>query len=82
MTDSKDTREIATSVDERGLIRKFIVERQDGQHRPGQKHDGCDYFVLDMTHDEHARAAILAYADSCETTRPNLAVDLRERINR
>lgn len=76
---TSESSETPAPQDPRGLIRKFIVERQDGQHRPGKKHADCEYFVLDMTHDEHARAAILAYADACEAKRPHLAADLWER---
>lgn len=63
----------------RGLYGKFIVRRQDGSSEPGGKHDECDYFVLDLTHDAHAKAAILAYANSCETEYPPLAADLRAK---
>jgi len=57
----------------RGLLRnekgnpgKFVVRRYDGRDGPGEKHDGCQYFVLDLTHDVHARVAARAYAVSCE----------------
>jgi len=63
--------------DARPLYRKFEVRRTDGSDRPGGKHAGCSYFVLDLDHDEHAIAAIAAYAESCEDTRPVLARDLR-----
>ena len=43
---------------------------------PGEKHCGCKYFVLDLTHDKHAIAAIRAYADSCCVEFPLLAADL------
>lgn len=49
-----------------GLYRKFNVSRTDGSSEPGEQHDGCEYFVLDMTHDPLAKPAILAYADACE----------------
>jgi hypothetical protein len=62
-----------------GLIDKFRVERTDGTSGAGLKHDGCEYFVLDMTHDFHARAALVAYAASCEADYPALAADLREK---
>jgi hypothetical protein len=67
------------SVDKReaGLYNKFHVERMDGQSVPGEKHDGCEYFVLDITHDPHAKAALLAYAESCKTDCPLLSHDLR-----
>lgn len=64
--------------DMRGIYHKFNVERVDGQSEPGRKHHGCDYFVLDMTHDPHAGPALRAYADSCERDYPTLAAELRE----
>lgn len=59
------------------IYAKFNVTRTDGTDRPGGKHDGCRYFVLDATHDPYAVAALHAYADACETTRPTLADDVR-----
>lgn len=50
---------------DRGIYDKFRVERTDGRSEPGEKHDGCRYFVLDVDHDPHAPAALLAYAESC-----------------
>lgn len=47
-----------------GLYRKYDVRRTDGRDAPGFKHHGCRYFVLDLDHDEHARAAIRAYRSS------------------
>jgi len=63
----------------RGLYNKYdIVHRADGSSEPGGKHSGCRYFVLDLTHDEFARPALLAYADACEARFPLLAADLRQ----
>jgi hypothetical protein len=62
-----------------GLYRKYRVERLDGSSDLGGKHENCDYFVLDLVHDEHAKAALLAYAASCEAAFPHLAKDLRRR---
>ena len=62
----------------RGIYEKFRVERTDGKSAPGQKHESCDYFVLDLTHDPHAYVAIVAYADSCRAEYPLLADDLEE----
>ena len=62
-----------------GLMDKYRVERRDGSSEPGGKHHGCEYFVLDLTHDPHARAALLSYAASCEAEYPVLAADLRRR---
>lgn len=65
----------------RGLYDKFKVERTDGTSAPGEKHHNCEYFVLDMDHDDHARAAITAYVASLENSEeyPGLAADLRYR---
>lgn len=64
---------------EQGLYRKYDVRRTDGSDAPGGKHHGCDYFVLDATHDPHALTALSAYADAVEATHPELAVDMRHR---
>ena len=64
-----------------GLYDKFTVTRNDGQSQPGAKHDGCAYFVLDLTHDPHAAAAVRAYADSCEADYPLLAKDLHAAVS-
>lgn len=63
----------------KGIYHKFIVKRVDGTDFPQGKHDGCDYFVLDTTHDVYAMAALLAYADACEADYPQLAADIRTR---
>jgi len=60
----------------RGLYGKFRIERTDGKSAPGEKHDGCEYFVLDLTHDPHAPPALRAYADACRAGYPLLAADL------
>lgn len=44
---------------------KYTVIRNDGTDRPGEKHDGCQYFVLDLTHDAAARDALKFYANRC-----------------
>lgn len=62
----------------RGLYGKFHVQRTDGQSAPGEKHDSCDYFVLDITHDPFALPALKAYADACRAEFPALATDLDE----
>lgn len=64
-------------AEQQGLFRKFDVKRVDGSDAPGGKHEGCRYFVLDMDHDKHAPAALLAYAADCASTYPELAADLR-----
>lgn len=65
---------------ERGYYRKFKVERTDGTSAPGEKHEDCEYFVLDLFHDPHAIPALEAYRAACMTTHPALADDLRFKI--
>ena len=66
--------------DLRGWYQKFSVARQDHMDQPGEKHHGCRYFVLDLTHDPHAVPALRAYAESCAVTRPVLSPDLYAEI--
>ncbi len=65
----------------KGLIEKFYITRVDGTSAPGEKHHGCDYFVLDLTHDPFAGIALLAYAEACEDDYPSLALDLYEKVD-
>jgi len=64
----------------RGLYHKFNIERTDGRSAPGEKHYGCDYFVLDLDHDEFAINALAAYFAACKKKYPLLAKDLREKL--
>jgi hypothetical protein len=68
------------SDQDRGFYHKFIVRRVDETDGPGRKHEGCEYFVLDLTHDKHAPAALRTYAESCQDEYPMLAADLREKV--
>lgn len=63
-----------------GLYRKFHVERTDGKSAPGEKHHECEYFVLDITHDEFAPCALAAYASACSVKYPVLSKDLRDKL--
>jgi hypothetical protein len=65
-----------------GIYRKFEITRTDGTSASGKKHDGCDYFVIDLTHDPYAADALLAYADACESEYPLLTADLRAAAQR
>ena len=65
----------------KGLYGKFFVYRVDGRSERGEKHDGCDYLVLDWVHDPFAIPAGRAYADACEGTHPQLAADIRARAD-
>lgn len=64
----------------RGVYNKFKVERTDGKSAVGEKHFGCDYWVLDLTHDDFALPALEAYAAACERTYPLLYADLMRKI--
>jgi hypothetical protein len=59
-----------------GLYDKFAVTRMDGKSRPDEKHHGCQYFVLDLTHDPFAMPALKAYEAACRKEYPKLADDL------
>lgn len=64
-----------------GIFHKFNVTRVDGTDAPGGKHDGCDYFVLDVTHDPLAIPALQAYAVAAyDAGYETLAVDLQEKV--
>lgn len=63
-----------------GSYLKFWVRRTDGGSREGEKHEECDYFVLDLSHDKFAKPALLAYAAACEGEKPELAADLRREV--
>lgn len=70
----------ARCVVDRGLTRKYQVQRHDGRDGSGQKHEGCEYFVLDLTHDKNARVAASAYADAIKETNFELYRDLSCRL--
>ena len=60
-----------------GLYNNFKVSRTDGtDQKPGDKHFGCIYFVLDVLHDKFAEAALKAYAKACREEFPELSADL------
>lgn len=64
----------------RGLYNKFSkVERADGRSAEGEKHHGCEYFVLDLTHDLYAIDALIAYAHACWKDYPVLTRDLHRK---
>ncbi|KZL33174.1 MULTISPECIES: hypothetical protein [Rhodococcus] len=70
-----------TGTNSAGLTDKYIVRRVDGSDAEGGRNFGRRYFVLSYDSDPHARAALAAYAASCETDYPELAADLRARLN-
>jgi hypothetical protein len=61
---------------EQGIFKKFHVARTDGSDLEGGKHADCQYFVIDITHDKYAPAAMQAYALACGLTHPQLAKDI------
>jgi len=69
------------SETEKGLHGKYHVSRTDGSSKSGGKHDQCEYFVLDLTHDKHAVRALKGYIGSLrkEQEKPELLEDL-ERL--
>lgn len=73
----------AQAFDQRreGLLPKFRVSRADGRDQAGGDRAGADYFVLDLTYDPHAAAAVRAYAMSCEGDYPRLAAELLQRVD-
>jgi hypothetical protein len=64
----------------RGLYNKFEVKRVDGKDNPGEKHHGCEYFVLDVTHDKFAAVALVAYANACASEYPELSKELHQGV--
>ena len=65
-------------MSKKGLYHKYNVTRTDGRDKNGEKHYGCAYFVLDLTHDEHAIPALQAYAASVKTENPQLAIEIND----
>jgi len=63
------------------LMKKFKVSRIDGTDKPGERHEKCEYYVLDMIHDPYSRPALFAYAAACEKTHPILASEIRKRLD-
>jgi hypothetical protein len=57
-----------------GLYRKYNVSPQAGGPSP------FAWFVLDVTGDPHAKAALKAYAESCKDDLPKLAQPLFELV--
>jgi hypothetical protein len=66
----------------RGLYGKYDVRRSDGTSGPGGKHEHCDFFVLDLTHDPLALAALATYAEGCSHDFPMLYDDLNDKLAR
>lgn len=62
-------------LDERkGLYGKYRIEKADGSPVDPK----AIYFTLRLDTDQHARAAIRAYIESCRAEQPELARDLEK----
>lgn len=68
-------------AESQGLFAKFTIRRNDGSDLDGGRHHGCKYFVLDISHDPYAEAALLAYAQACRETHPQLAADIEAQFH-
>lgn len=65
---------------QRGIYNKFHVTRVDGSSGEGGKHEHCEYFVFDLTHDQFARTALSAYSVACKGKYPQPSADLVELL--
>lgn len=65
-----------------GLHQKYSVVHLGADGLPDYKHAFCEYFVLDLACDPHARVAARAYAESIAPTNPELARDLADLASR
>jgi hypothetical protein len=74
--DDMEVRNAGLPDSEQGVYKKYFVYRADGSDKPGGKHRGDEYFVLNLTTDVHARAALRTYAESCRETHPQLSAEL------
>lgn len=78
-TSALPPQDTSKSSKEQGLYEKYRVSRTDGSDFPGGKHDGCEYFVLDITHDPAAKLALATYAGAVRATHPQLAREIMAR---
>jgi len=63
--------------EKRGVYRKYEVKRLNDMEG---KHDHCQFFVLDLDHDEYAVPALKAYAKACADKYPALSNGLTEWV--
>lgn len=71
----------ATPDTERGLYRKYELFRVNED--PDHHFQICEpFFVLRYATDPHARAALVAYAESCRKDYPQLADDLIAEVTK
>ena len=63
-----------------GIYNKYEVRRLDPVSE--EKHQSCEYFVLDIYCDPFAVAALRAYGEACRTDGYDaLADDLEDKVN-
>lgn len=73
---------VSSDLSNPGLYNKYTVARIDGRSGPGQRHEHCEYFVLDLHHDPFAIPALKAYADAARLSTPRLAADVSASAKR
>ncbi|WP_186137379.1 hypothetical protein [Burkholderia gladioli] len=61
--------------------RRYEARVADGSATPATSIRKTEFFVLDLTNDPHAPAAMVAYARACAAMRPQLAVDMLARFD-
>lgn len=61
--------------------RRYEARVADGSDTPPTAIRKTEFFVLDLTSDPHAPAAMIAYARACSATHPDLAADMLERFD-
>lgn len=60
----------------KGLYPKFEDPiRTDGKSAPGEKHDGCNYWIMDLDHDPFSKPALAAYSAACRSDGYELLAD-------
>lgn len=64
--------------EQRGIYRKYEVRRLGDEVG---KHSGCEYFVLDLTHDKFSVPALIAYGNACASEFPMLAKDITFKVH-
>jgi len=60
----------------KAIYPKYMVYRMDGKDNVGEKHEKCDLFVLDLTHDPAAIPAMAMFVTACADDRPALSASV------
>lgn len=64
----------------KGVEDIYRIVRIDGKDKPGEEHENCMYYVLDLNHDRYALPALHSYAGACRSEYPELAEELERLI--